>query len=257
MYLIFDTEATGLPRNWGLNYTHSDNWPRVIQIAWQLHDELGNLVEARDYIIKPSGFKIPYDVVQTFGISNELALAQGISLPSVLELFESVVKKAKFIVGHNVKLDINLMLAEYYRLNPKTISILRDKPILDTCSAKTTNLCKVPGGRDGRFKLPQISELNQYLFGTPFIWAGNLTSDVEAIARCFFELIRKGFFDLYELKQSEGYFQRFQAKNPTKIKPVGLKHVNLKKPAIAVKKKTPTKEKIKVAGLLTYVRIYS
>ena len=39
MYLIFDTETTGLPRNYNAPISDSENWPRAVQIAWQLHDE--------------------------------------------------------------------------------------------------------------------------------------------------------------------------------------------------------------------------
>ena len=45
MYLIFDTETTGLPKRWDAPITDTDNWPRCIQIAWQLHDDLGRVVE--------------------------------------------------------------------------------------------------------------------------------------------------------------------------------------------------------------------
>jgi len=45
MYLIFDTETTGLPRNFKAPITDTDNWPRVVQLAWQLHDESGKLIK--------------------------------------------------------------------------------------------------------------------------------------------------------------------------------------------------------------------
>ncbi len=77
MYIIFDTETTGLPRDWNAPITDTDNWPRVIQIAWQLHDDMGNLVEHQDFLIKPEGFDIPYDAEQIHGISTELAMEQG------------------------------------------------------------------------------------------------------------------------------------------------------------------------------------
>ena len=80
MFLIFDTETTGLPRDWNAPLTDLDNWPRAIQIAWQLHDELGNLVEAKDFLIRPDGFDIPYDAERTHGISTELAAEQGEAL---------------------------------------------------------------------------------------------------------------------------------------------------------------------------------
>ena len=51
MYIIFDTETTGLPRNWNAPITDTDNWPRVIQIAWQVHNDMGELIEHKDYLI--------------------------------------------------------------------------------------------------------------------------------------------------------------------------------------------------------------
>ena len=56
MHLIFDTETTGLPRDFKAPITDTSNWPRVVQIAWQLHDEMGNLMDQRDFLIHPSLF---------------------------------------------------------------------------------------------------------------------------------------------------------------------------------------------------------
>ena len=53
MYLIFDTETTGLPKRWNAPITDTDNWPRCIQIAWQLHDDMGRCLEHQDYLIRP------------------------------------------------------------------------------------------------------------------------------------------------------------------------------------------------------------
>lgn len=60
MFLIFDTETTGLPRNWNAPLTDFDNWPRVVQLAWQIHDADGVLIEVANHIIKPEGFTIPF-----------------------------------------------------------------------------------------------------------------------------------------------------------------------------------------------------
>ena len=43
MILIYDTETTGLPRDWNAPISDSDNWPRLVQLAWQLHDANGKL----------------------------------------------------------------------------------------------------------------------------------------------------------------------------------------------------------------------
>ena len=34
MYLFFDTETTGLPRNWKAPITDLNNWPRLVQLAY-------------------------------------------------------------------------------------------------------------------------------------------------------------------------------------------------------------------------------
>ena len=60
MYLIFDTETTALPRDFKAPITDTDNWPRCVQIAWQLHDGMGNLIESKDYLIQPEGYDITF-----------------------------------------------------------------------------------------------------------------------------------------------------------------------------------------------------
>lgn len=132
MYIIFDTETTGLPKNWNLDYTHTDNWPRAIQIAWQLHDDMGELVEARDFLIKPEGFDIPYDAERIHGISTELATEMGENLSHVMELFNTALGKADFVVGQNIGFDKNIMGAEFHRFSVD--NKLQEMPVLDTCT---------------------------------------------------------------------------------------------------------------------------
>jgi DNA polymerase-3 subunit alpha len=192
MYLIFDTETTGLPKRWDAPITDTSNWPRAIQIAWQLHDEMGQLVEHQDYLIKPNGFNIPYDAERIHGISTELAQAEGIPLEEVLEKFNHALSKAKFIVGQNVGFDVNIMGCEFFRMGID--SNMPVKSVLDTCTEVTASILQLPGGRGGKFKLPTLTELHQYLFNVPFAEAHNATADVEATSRCFLELIRRDFF---------------------------------------------------------------
>lgn len=226
MYIIFDTETTGLPRDWNAPITDTDNWPRVVQIAWQLHDEMGQLVEHKDYLISPDGFDIPYDSEQIHGISTELAKAQGHPLAEVMQEFNIALGKAKFVVGQNIQFDINVCGCEFVRLEADTPML--EMPILDTCTETTANLCQLPGGRGGRFKLPTLTELHEYLFHQPFAEAHNATADVEATTRCFFELVRRGVFLPEELQTEERYLEDFKAFNPKTIGTVGLKHLNLK-----------------------------
>ncbi|WNM19917.1 DNA polymerase III subunit alpha [Flavobacterium capsici] len=226
MYLIFDTETTGLPRNWSAPISDTDNWPRCVQIAWQLHDEMGKLVEHQDYLIKPKGFNIPFDAERIHGISTELAQHEGHSLQEVLEKFNIALSKAKFIVGQNLGFDINIMGCEFYRMGID--SAMSQMPVLDTCTEVTAELLKLPGGRGGKFKLPTLTELHEYLFGEKFEEAHNATADVEATTRCFLELVRKEIFTKEELDVPADYFREFNENNPKEIKLIGLKHINLK-----------------------------
>ncbi len=226
MYIIFDTETTGLPRNWNAPITDTSNWPRVIQIAWQLHDEMGTIIEHKDFLIRPEGFDIPFDAEKIHGISTELATEHGETLEDVLYLFNEALSKAKFVVGQNVGFDVNVLGCEFVRMN--TESIMASMPVLDTCTEVTAELCKLPGGRGGRFKLPTLTELHQFLFQEKFADAHNATVDVEVTTRCFFELIRLGHFSLDKLQREERYIEDFKAFNPRPIGLIGLKHLNLK-----------------------------
>ena len=226
MYLIFDTETTGLPKRWNAPISDTENWPRAIQIAWQLHDEMGVCIEHQDYLIQPEGFNIPYDAEKIHGISTELAQEQGVPLMEVLEKFNVALSKAKFVVGQNVGFDVNIMGCEFFREaveNP-----LQELPVLDTCTEHTAQLCRIPGGRGGKFKLPTLTELHEFLFNEPFAEAHNATADVEATTRCFLELIRKEEYTLEQLDAPNDYFDRFSKANPAEVDLIGLKHVNLK-----------------------------
>lgn len=235
MYLIFDTETTGLPKRWDAPISDVNNWPRCVQIAWQLHDENGKIISHEDYLIQPEGFNIPYDAERVHGISTELAQAQGVPLLEVLEKFNVVLAQAKFIVGQNLGFDVNIMGCEFYRMGVN--SPMAQMPVLDTCTEVTANLLKLPGGRGGKFKLPTLTELHDYLFGVPFSEAHNATADVEATSRCFLELVRQGIFTTKELGVSDDYLEQFKLKNPRPIEAIGLKHLNLKQASEALRQK--------------------
>jgi len=226
MYLIFDTETTGLPKDWNAPITDTDNWPRCVQIAWQIHDANGQLLEHRDFLIQPDGFEIPFESEKVHGISTALAEAQGAPLAEVLKQLESALERSQFVVGHNLGFDLNVVACEQIRSGFE--SSLLEIPVLDTCTEETARLCQLPGGRGNKFKLPTLTELHEFLFQERFEDAHNATADVEATARCFLELIRRNEFGAEQLGVTPGYFQEFRTAQPDPIRAVGLEHINLK-----------------------------
>ncbi|QOI97537.1 MAG: DNA polymerase III subunit alpha [Flammeovirgaceae bacterium] len=189
MYLIFDTETTGVPHNKTAPLTDLENWPRLVQLAWQLHDNRGKLLSQQNFIIRPDGFNIPFKAEQVHGISTKRALEEGTELDAVLAQFLSDVGQATMLVGHNIEFDINIIGAEFIRrdLDPRKILELRKT---DTGIA-SIEFCQLSGGIGGKLKMPRLLELHEKLFGKGFNDAHDAAYDVAATARCFFGLITK------------------------------------------------------------------
>jgi DNA polymerase-3 subunit alpha len=226
MFLVFDTETTGLPKHWNAPISDHENWPRCVQIAWQLHDDFGACIEHKDYIVSPEGFDIPYESEQIHGISTALATQEGSAINAILADFTTALAKSKYIIGHNVKFDINIIGAELDRLGLDTS--ITTTPILDTCTEHTATLCQIPGGRGGKFKLPTLSELYKNLFDDSFDQAHNATADVEATARTFFELLRLNKFPLDQITAGELLVSRLNETFKETVPLIGLSHTNLK-----------------------------
>lgn len=188
MYLIFDTETTGLPKNYNAPVSDLENWPRLVQLAWQLHDAKGKLISAQNFIVKPEGFTIPYNSQQIHGISTERALEEGHDLNTVLGHFSKDLAQAEVAVGHNIEFDLNIVGAEYLRT--EQTNQLEAVASIDTKEV-ATDYCAIPGGRGGKFKWPTLTELHQKLFGEGFGDAHDAAYDVDATSRCFFGLIKE------------------------------------------------------------------
>jgi DNA polymerase-3 subunit epsilon len=84
IYLFFDTETTGLPQDWKAPVSDTNNWPRIVQIAWVLSSQDDGQLESKDFIIKPEGFTIPKESSDVHGISTEQAYEEGKDLLDVL-----------------------------------------------------------------------------------------------------------------------------------------------------------------------------
>lgn len=219
MFLIYDTETTGLPRNFEAPVTDLENWPRVIQLAWQLHDADGNLVEAKEFIIRPENFTIPYNAAKVHGITTELALKEGDDLKLVLEQFIDALKRTKVIVGHNIDFDLNIIGAEFIRCSFE--NYFEGKAQLCT-KLESVEYCALPGGRGGGFKWPNLAELHQKLFREDFPEAHNAAADVMATTRCFFEMIRLGIITAGKIGMESEAVRDFIISHPEPISPENI-----------------------------------
>ncbi|MFA7087761.1 MAG: 3'-5' exonuclease [Patescibacteria group bacterium] len=188
MYLFFDTETTGLPKNYQAPLDDFLNWPRIVQIAWSMYDAEGNHWGSRSYIIKPEGFIIPPESAKIHRISQERAMKEGVNLRKALEEFSSDVKSAACLVAHNIDFDEKIVGSELLREKMDNYLSGAEK----ICTMRSSvNFVKIPNGRGG-YKWPNLTELYSFLFKTGFSDAHDAVFDVNACAQCFFELKRRG-----------------------------------------------------------------
>ncbi len=191
MILFFDTETTGLPKNWKAPVTDLNNWPRMVQLAYIFQDSDGNLISQADYIIKPDGYTIPIDSSSIHGISTERAMIEGKELRFVLEEFNSLLNKAEYLVAHNISFDEKIVGAEFLRIKMQN-SIPSKRKVCTMESS--TNFCAIDGPYG--YKWPKLSELHYKLFRSNFEESHNAAVDINATAKCFWELKKKGIINL-------------------------------------------------------------
>ena len=197
MFLTFDTETTGLPKNFRAPVSDSDNWPRLVQLAWQLNDSNGKLISNNSHIIKPINFSIPFNSEKIHGISTEVAIKKGKEINEVLEEFENDLIKSKYIIGHNINFDINIIGAEHFRKKFK--STIEEKIKIDTAQI-SKSYCNLKGGFGGGLKMPKLIEMYECLFKEKFSDAHDASYDVNATAKSFFKLVEVGEYQNDDIK---------------------------------------------------------
>jgi len=183
MFLFFDTETTGLARNWKAPVTDLANWPRIVQLGWVECDDDGVVVGEAEWIIRPDGFSISVEASRIHGITTEIAMSQGVPLHQALTAFQSAAEAHTVGVAHNLKFDENVLGAEFIRSglgNPLS-------KLMRVCTMQaSTNYCRLEGKYG--FKYPTLLELHRHLFNEPPSQAHSASGDSRACARCYFEL---------------------------------------------------------------------
>jgi len=187
MYLVFDTETTGLPRSWRAPASDIHNWPRVVQVAWEAFDERDQMMDSVSFIIRPDGFTIPADAERVHGISTSYAQNHGVAIAQALEGFLKTAENTQVLVGHNISFDLNVIGAELHRMGQG--GALQPKTHLCTMR-NSTAFCGIPGQYG--YKWPTLTELHAKLFGEEARETHDAAADTATCSKCFFELKRRG-----------------------------------------------------------------
>lgn len=186
-YLFFDTETTGVPKNYKAPSSDLENWScRLVQLSWIVKNDKQEELSRGNFIVKPDGFEIPTEASDIHGITTEKAIAEGLELKKVVYYFLGACKLADVLVGHNVSYDVHVVGAEMIRCFQK--DYIEKQETIDTMLA-SVDFCKIPG-KFG-FKWPKLMELHQKLFGCDFDNAHDSSADIAATEKCFWELKKR------------------------------------------------------------------
>lgn len=189
MYLFFDTETTGKPKSFNASFKDLDNWPRITQLAWQVYNSDGELFKSFSSLIIPDKWEIPKE---KFFIDNNMSTErckkEGIKIELALNNFLQEIENCKYILAHNLNFDLNVCASEMFRLGLFSIN----KPIKVCTMLATTDIVQIPSAFNNSFKWPSLTELHNFLFNCDFEGAHDALDDVNAMAKCFFELKKKG-----------------------------------------------------------------
>lgn len=181
MKLFFtDTETTGLPKDWKAPVTDSANWPRCIEVATiaTTKTETVDSRWAHSFLIKPVGFEIPEEASKVHGITTAMAMGKGADGSVIFPQIHEQMLIADFVVGHNIRFDMQILNAEFHRLG---LSIV-ERPML----------CTMNSGRGySNGKWPKLAELYKALFAKDFEDAHRAASDLAATEECFKEMVRR------------------------------------------------------------------
>ena len=185
MYLFFDTETTGIPKNYKAPVSDLENWPRLVQVAWLVTDETGEEISSAEHIVKPNGFTIPADAAKVHGITTDIALARGVDIKTALDAIIKDINLATMLIAHNIAFDEKILGAELLRAG--YANYVDAKPRRCTMQS-ATDFCRLPGPYG--FKWPTLNQLHVKLFHESFSDAHRALVDVRACAKCYFELKR-------------------------------------------------------------------
>lgn len=193
--IVVDLETSGLRKFRNKDPKNLSNWPRIVQISWKMFDIDGGLIEDRTEIFKQPR-SLPMESVAIHGITDEICKEKGVEPVEVLNHFLESCSKVKYLVGHNIKFDHDVIEA-----NMRRFKITDDFEMNCKCTMNSSErLLALKSNFSGKsFKSPNLSELVNFLFYGPGVNA-EITShdaekDVNYTARCYFELRERGIMD--------------------------------------------------------------
>lgn len=176
--LFFDTETNGVPA--GHFYEQ-----RLVQIAWEYHDEVANHLIRDITHISP---KVPHPW------TVEACRERGIEFATAFGAFMKALRTCTRVVAHNLEFDAGALRYELQERGGALSTLVDEFTSLITtkgyCTMQnSTQLCKIPktgaAARHPGYKYPRLEELHMHLFGnSPAVCLHDAANDVAVLKSC-------------------------------------------------------------------------
>jgi len=152
--LVFDTETTGKYHK--SRSLRDPSQPALVEIAIELYShDLKKVVTRFSSLVKPL-CPISDEAKGVHGISQEVAEKFGQTNRAIVAIFGKLLESADRIVCHNVNFDLTVMQIAYIRDEKKSSDLLKTDTL---CTMEaTTDLLKLPGKLEGKYKWPSLDE---------------------------------------------------------------------------------------------------
>ena len=178
MKLFFDTETTGLVKDW--NNPSSSSNPDLVQLGFTVCDDNGRSIFTFGSLVIPYYDRdIDEGAFKAHGISKEMASEFGHDYAYVESVLDHWINKCDTIVAHNLKFDKCVIQKAFCNIR------LENKK--EYCTMlQSTNICKIVSNRS-TYKWPKLEEAYMHFFGEKLIGAHDALTDVMACKRIYFE----------------------------------------------------------------------
>jgi DNA polymerase III epsilon subunit-like protein len=196
-YLFLDIETTGLPKVRDPKPEEFEYMPRIVQISWYLLDSSMKAVNVENCYLKQEA-PIPKESIKIHGITDEIIVEKGEDANEVFDRFQLDIRKAKYVIAHNIEFDLPIIESEFLRLEVK-------KPFkgkIKLCTMKEgTRFCKIPSYSGRGYKYPKLEELLEHCYfpgwsNIRVTEAHNAQVDVAITIKCFIKLKELGYIKI-------------------------------------------------------------
>jgi DNA polymerase-3 subunit epsilon len=175
IYTIFDTETTQLINN---SLMPMQKQPRIVEFCGIKVDATGKRYDELEYICNP-GITMPDEAAKITGLTAE-KLRDYPPIDGRLDETLRFLESCDGVVAHNFYYDYSVVNFEVQRKPGASIVWPKER----ICTVEATEHFK-------GFRL-NLMGLHEYLFGVGFEQAHRARNDVEALAKCFVEMLKRG-----------------------------------------------------------------